>query len=66
MKEGTNLRPRCPTPTLVPKGSYVTKHTYIMGRETHLGLYVEGVPHVPKILVMGQSNGSFRRVEKKH
>jgi len=29
------------------------------GREAYLGFYVGGVHHVPKILVMGQSKGSF-------
>jgi hypothetical protein len=31
----------------------------VSGREAYLDFYVGGVHHVPKILVMGQSNGSF-------
>ncbi len=34
-------------------------------REAYLGLYVEECPHVSKILVMGQSNGSFWKKEKR-
>jgi hypothetical protein len=33
-------------------------------REAYLGFYVGECPHVPKILVMGQSNGSFWKKEK--
>jgi hypothetical protein len=37
----------------------MTKHASILGREAYLGFYVRGVPHFPKILAIGQSNGFF-------
>jgi hypothetical protein len=42
------------------------KHASILGREAYLGICVGGVSHVPKILVMGQSNGSFSKKKNKH
>jgi len=49
------------------KGS-MTKHAYIVGGggeegEEHIytGFYARGVHHVPKILVMDQSNAPFER-----
>jgi hypothetical protein len=43
-----------------PRGS-MTKHLFIIfgGRKAYLGLNGWVVPHIPKILVMAQSNGSF-------
>jgi len=32
---------------------------FLGAREAYLGFYVWGVPEVPKILVVGQSNDSF-------
>jgi hypothetical protein len=42
----------------------MTKQSFNLWREAYLGFYVGGVPKVPKILVMGQSNGSFRRKKR--
>ncbi len=41
------------------KGS-MTKHVFILRREVYSGFYVVKFPHVSNILVMDQSNGSFR------
>ncbi len=41
------------------KGKHETKHASILGRGSIFRLLCQGVPHVPKNLVMGQSNGSF-------
>ncbi len=38
---------------------------YFVGREAYWGSYVGGVPHAPKILVVGQSSGSYKRRKKK-
>jgi hypothetical protein len=35
----------------------MTNHASILGREPYLGFYVGECPHVPNLLVMGQSNG---------
>jgi len=40
-------------------GKRETKHVSILGRGSIFKLLCQGVPHVPKNLVMGQSNGSF-------
>jgi hypothetical protein len=37
----------------------------ILAREAYLGFYVGECPHVPKILMMGQSIGSFWKKEKR-
>jgi hypothetical protein len=42
----------------------MTKRTSVLWREACLVFYVGGVSHVPKILVMGQTNGSFWRKKK--
>jgi hypothetical protein len=44
--------------TLVAKGS-MTKLCSILRTNADLEFYVGGVPHVRKVLVVGQSNGSF-------
>jgi len=41
------------------KGKHETKHASILGMGSIFRLLCQGVPHVPKKLVMGQSNGSF-------
>jgi len=47
-----------------PNGS-LTKHASILGDGSLSRLLCAGVPHIPKILIMGQSNGSFLKREKK-
>jgi hypothetical protein len=43
-----------------------TKHASILSeREAYSGFYVGEVPLAPKILVVGQSSGSFKRRKKK-
>jgi hypothetical protein len=43
----------------------MTKDVSILGREAYLDFYVGGAPHVPKILVIGQPNGSSKMRETK-
>jgi len=43
----------------------MTKDVSILGREAYLDFYVGGAPHVPKILVIGQPNGSFQNERNK-
>jgi hypothetical protein len=40
------------------------KHNLILGTEANLGFSVQLVPNVPKILVMGQSNGCIFKIKK--
>jgi hypothetical protein len=37
----------------------IRNHASILKREAYLGSYVGGVPHVPKILLVGQLDGFF-------
>jgi hypothetical protein len=46
------------------KSFWKLKFCVILEKDAYLGFYVGGVPHVPKILVMGQSHGSFKKTFK--